>query len=60
MYKAIVEGFLPKTSNSFLKAIILYTKERREYLRSLSDIREIVDIKPEKREAKKTNKIEGE
>lgn len=38
------------------KAVILYTKERREYLKSLSDIREIVDIKPIKKEAKKTNK----
>lgn len=39
-----------------LKAIILYTKERRDYLKSLSDIKEIVDIKPTKKEAKKTNK----
>ena len=38
------------------KAVIMYTKERKEYLRSLSDIREIVDIKPTKKEAKKTNK----
>ena len=39
-----------------LKSVIIYTKERREYLKSLSDIREIVDIKPEKKEAKKANK----
>lgn len=36
-----------------LKAIIIFTKERKEYLRSLSDIREIVDIKPIKKEAEK-------
>ena len=39
-----------------LKAIILYTKERRDYLKSLSDIKEIVDIKPTKKEAKKREK----
>ena len=37
-----------------LKAIILYTKERKEYLNSLSDISEIVKKEePIKREAKK-------
>ena len=39
-----------------LKSIIVFTKERKEYLDSLSDIREIVDIKPTKKEAKKRQK----
>ncbi len=39
-----------------LKAIIVYTQERKKYLDSLSDIREIVDIKPTKKEAKKRQK----
>ena len=38
------------------KAAIVYTKERKKYLDSLSDIREIVDIKPTKKEAKKRQK----
>ena len=36
-----------------LKSIIIFTRERKEYLKSLSDIREIVDIKPTKKEAEK-------
>ncbi len=36
-----------------LKAIIIYTKERKEYLKSLSDIRDIVNIEPVKKEAEK-------
>ena len=39
-----------------LKTIVLYTKERREYLKTLSDVREIVDIKPTKKESEKRNK----
>ena len=38
-----------------LKAIIIFTKERRDYLKSFSDIREIVENKPIKKEAKKKN-----
>lgn len=37
------------------KLIILYTKERRSYLKSLSDIQEIVTIEPLKKEAKRKN-----
>lgn len=41
------------------KAIILYTKSRKEYLNSLSDISEIVKKEePIKKEAKKRNEIE--
>lgn len=36
-----------------LKAAILYTKKKKDYVEKLSDIKEIVDIKPEKKEAKK-------
>ena len=36
-----------------LKSIILYTIEKRNYLKSLSDIKEIVDNKPVKKEATK-------
>ncbi len=39
-----------------LKAIIVFTKERREYLKSLSDIKEIVTNNPTKKEAEKRNK----
>ncbi len=40
-----------------MKAIILYTKDRRDYLKSLSDISEIVKKeKPVKKEAKKRKK----
>ncbi len=41
-----------------IKSIIIYTNERRNYLKNLSDIREIVDIKPTKKEAEK-RKING-
>ena len=37
------------------KLIILYTKERRSYLKSLSDIQEIVTVEPLKKEAKRKN-----
>ena len=44
-----------------LKGIISYTKERREYLKGLSDISEIVkEEEPVKKEAKKRNKEELE
>lgn len=36
-----------------LKAIIVYTKEKREYLKGLSDIKEIVTNEPIKKVAKK-------
>ena len=36
-----------------LKSIILYTNEKREYLKSLSDISEIVENTPIKKEATK-------
>ena len=39
-----------------LKAVIVFTKERKEYLKSFSDIREIVDIEPTKKEAEKRKK----
>ena len=56
--KIVFEDYILITSYIFslyyiLKAIIIFTKEKREYLRSLSDIREIVDIKPIKKEAEK-------
>ena len=42
-----------------LKSIILYTKEKKEYLNSLSDISEIVKKEePVKKEAKKKSKKE--
>lgn len=37
----------------FLKIIIVYTTYKREYLKSLSDIQEIVSTKPIKKEAKR-------
>lgn len=44
-----------------LKAIVIYTKERRKYLKSLSDISEIVKKdEPIKKEAKKRNSKEKE
>lgn len=42
------------------KAVIIFTKEKKEYLKSLSDIRDIVDIKPIKKEAEKRNNKRGE
>ena len=36
-----------------LKSIIIYTEGKREYLKSLSDIHEIVNNNPIKKEAKK-------
>ena len=38
------------------KAIFVYTKEKKEYLDSLSDIKEIVANNPTKKEATKKNK----
>lgn len=38
------------------KAIVIFTKERRAYLKSLSDIKEIVSNEPTKKEAEKRNK----
>ncbi len=40
-----------------LKSIIIYTKEKRDYLRTLSDISEIVKEEPIKKEAKKRRKV---
>lgn len=37
----------------FLKVLIIYTKEKKEYYNSLSDIHEIVKTEPTKKEAKK-------
>lgn len=56
--KMVFEDYILITSYIFslyyiLKAIIIFTKEKKEYLNSLSDIREIVDIKPIKKEAEK-------
>ena len=39
-----------------LKSIIIYTKEKRKYLKNLSDISEIVKEEPIKKEAKKRRK----
>lgn len=39
-----------------LKAVIIRNKENREYIKSLSDIKEIVQDEPQKKEAKKRNK----
>ena len=36
-----------------LKAVLIAAKDKREYLKNLSDIREIVDIKPTKKNAEK-------
>lgn len=41
-----------------LKAIILYTKDKRKYLKDLGDIKEIVKEEPIKKEAKKRNNEE--
>lgn len=43
-----------------MKAIVFYTKERREYLKGLSDIAEIVKEEPVKKEAKKRKTKEKE
>ena len=42
-----------------LKSILIYTREKRNYLKSLSDIHEIVKQKPIKKEAKKRKKEEN-
>ena len=39
-----------------LKSVVIYTKEKREYLKSLSDISEIVKEEPVKKEAEKRRK----
>ena len=39
------------------KSILIYTKDKRDYLKSLSDIHEIVQIEPVKKEAKKRKKL---
>ena len=39
------------------KAIIVYTNEKREYLKSLSDISEILENEPIKKEATKKKKV---
>lgn len=39
-----------------LKSMIIYTNEKRKYLKSLCDIKEIVVNEPIKKEAKKNNK----
>ncbi len=42
-----------------LKSIIIYTNEKRKYLKSLSDIHEIVSKEPIKKEAKKRENKEN-
>ena len=42
-----------------LKSIIIYTKEKRKYLKNLSDISEIVKEEPIKKEAKKRRKVKS-
>lgn len=39
-----------------MKSIIVYTNEKKKYLNSLSDIKEIVNDKPQKKEATKKKK----
>lgn len=39
-----------------LKSIIIYTNEKRKYLKSLSDIKQIVANEPVKKEARRNNK----
>lgn len=39
-----------------MKSIFVYTREKKKYLNSLSDIREIVNDKPQKKEATKKKK----
>ena len=39
-----------------LKSIIIYTNEKRKYLKSLSDIKDIVANEPTKKDAQKTKK----
>lgn len=38
------------------KSIVIYTNEKRKYLKGLSDIKEIITNEPVKKEAKKTSK----
>ena len=40
-----------------LKSIIIYTREKRQYLKNMSDISEIVKEEPIKKEAKKRRKV---
>lgn len=59
--KFVFENYILISSYVFsiyylIKSIFVFTKERRTYLKSLSDIREIVDIKPTKKQAEKRNK----
>ncbi len=42
-----------------LKSIVIYTKEKRQYLKNLSDISEIVKEEPIKKEAKKRRKAKN-
>ena len=42
-----------------LKSIIIYTKEKRQYLKNLSDISEIVKEEPIKKEDKKRRKVKS-
>lgn len=42
-----------------LKAIIIYTRDKRKYLKGLGDIKEIVKEEPIKKEAKKRNQEEA-
>ena len=42
-----------------LKSIIIYTREKRQYLKNLSDISEIVKEEPIKKEAKKRRKVKS-
>ena len=43
-----------------LKSIIIYTREKRQYLKNLSDISEIVKEEPIKKEAKKRRKVRSD
>lgn len=63
LYKYNFQLYLLASSNIFaiyyvLKSIIIYTKGRKQYLESLSDISEIIKDEPQKKDAKKQKATE--
>lgn len=61
LYKFNFNAYILMSSYMFaiyfvLKSIIIYTNEKRKYLKSLSDIKDIVTNEPIKKEPKKTEK----
>lgn len=55
----IIYSVLAYTIYYLFKSIIIHTNEKRKYLNSLSDIHEIVNNKPIKKEAKKRKRQES-